>query len=191
MGFFGGLFGGSNDQINSDINQSAGVAGFGTGVGEGAVQSGLGFEEGLLSGNQAQEAQLLAPEIGNIQKQGQQQIQTAAQFGNRSGGTNASAQNDIDTQRSQVNDMVAKLTGNAAGAVMNEGNSLLGTGLKANQINEKEAQQRMENQKNSILGQGITNGVNAGEDFVGGGLAGLASGGSFMGGGAAALGEDF
>ena len=68
MSFMGGLFTGSNSTLTGDEANAGNVMGFGTATGEGAVSTGLGFEEGLLSGNQAEEAKLLAPEIGNIQK---------------------------------------------------------------------------------------------------------------------------
>ena len=166
----GGIFTGENKTLGNDIANAGNINAFGTATGEGAVSSGLGFEEGILSGDQAKQAQLLAPEIQNIQKQGQEQIQTAGEFGNRSGGVNASAQNNIDTQRSQVNNMVSKLTGDAAGSVMNEGNQMLNTGLEANQIQAEESQQKLNNQQNSIFGQGI--GVAAGAG-AGAGLAAL------------------
>ena len=157
-GFMSGIFTGNDDTENQDIANAGNINAFGTATGEGAVQQGLGFEEGILSGNQAEQAQLLAPEIQNIQKQGQQQIQTAGEFGNRSGGVNASAQNNIDSQRAQVNNMVSQLTGNAAGSVMNEGNQMLNTGLEANQLQNEEEQQKLKNQESSIFGKGITEG---------------------------------
>jgi len=163
-GFMSGIFTGNDDTENQNIANAGQINDFGTATGEGAVQSGLGFEEGILSGNQAEQAQLLAPEIQNIQKQGQQQIQTAGEFGNRSGGVNASAQNNIDSQRSQVNNMVSQLTGQAAGAVMNEGNQMLNTGLEANKLQNEEEQQKLNDQQNSILGQGIGTEVGALED---------------------------
>ncbi len=159
MSFMGGIFTGENKTLDNDIANAGNINAFGTATGEGAVSSGLGFEEGILSGDQAKQAQLLAPEIQNIQKQGQEQIQTAGEFGNRSGGVNASAQNNIDTQRAQVNNMVSQLTGNAAGAVMNEGNQMLNTGLEANQIQAEESQQKLKNQESSIGGKAITEGV--------------------------------
>ena len=165
--FMNGLFTGNNATESGDVGNAGNVMGFGTATGEGAVNTGLGFEEGLLSGYQAEEAQLLAPEIQNIQKQGQQQIQTAGEFGNRSGGVNASAQNNIDTQRSQVNDMVSKLTGDAAANVTSTGENLLNTGLKANQIQDEEAQKKMLNQQNSLLGGAITGGVDVGMEALG------------------------
>ena len=153
--FLGGLFTGNNSTEEGDVNNAGNVAGFGIGTGEGAVSTGLGFEEGLLSGNQSEEGKLLAPEIQNIQQQGQQQIQTAGEFGNRSGGTNAAAQNNIDTQRANVNDLIAKLTGSAASGVTSAGESLLSTGLTASQQQAQEAQQEMENQQNSLLSNTI------------------------------------
>lgn len=164
MSFMGGIFTGENETLDNDIANAGNINAFGTATGEGAVSSGLGFEEGILSGDQAKQAQLLAPEIQNIQKQGQEQIQTAGEFGNRSGGVNASAQNNIDTQRSQVNNMVSKLTGNAAGAVMSEGNTLLNTGLEANKLQADESQQKLNDQQNSIFGQGIGTAAGAVED---------------------------
>ena len=131
MSFFGDLFTGSNNNLDNDINQSGQVAGFGTSVGEGDINAASGFYNDLLSGNQAKEAQVLAPEISGVQQRGQQQIQTAGEFGNRSGGTNASAQNNIDSQRSEVNDMIAKLTGGAASGLAGIGTSTLGLGLQA------------------------------------------------------------
>lgn len=169
--FLSSILTGQNPTLNGDIGNAGNVAGFGIGTGEGAVQSGLGFQEGLLSGNQAEEAKLLAPEISNIQKQGQQQINTAAQFGNRAGGTNASAQNNIDTQRSGITDMIAKLTGNAANSVTSTGEGLLNTGLNANQQQAQESQDKLKNFQDSVLGSGVSDvaatGLNAAEGALG------------------------
>lgn len=159
MSFMGGIFTGNSPTETADAANAGNVMGFGTATGEGAVQTGLGFEEGILSGDQAEQARLLAPEISGIQKRGQEQIQTAGEFGNRSGGTNASAQNNIDTQRSQVNDMVSKLTGEAAGAVTNAGENMLGLGLQANEAQAQEAEQIQKNQGHSIFGQMLHQGA--------------------------------
>jgi hypothetical protein len=171
MSFLGGIFAGSNPTLNGDIGNAGNIMGFGTSVGEGDISAASGFEEGLLSGNGAEEAKLLAPEISNVQKQGQQQINTAAQFGDRSGGTNASAQNNIDTQRANVNNMVSQLTGGAATTLGNLGTSTLNTGLNANQIQANESQEQLENEQNSVLGQGTSDfaatGLNAAEGALG------------------------
>lgn len=155
MGWLGNIFTGQNSTISSDIGGAGEIAGFGTSVGQGDIGAASAFDSTLLSGNGAAEAKLLAPQISNIQKQGQQQIDTAAQFGNRSGGTNASAQSNIDSQRANVSNMISQLTGGAATSIGNLGTSTLGLGLSANQVQEQEAQQQMEDEKNSVFGSGI------------------------------------
>ncbi len=170
-GFLGAVLGGANPTLGGDINQSGQVAGFGTSVGEGDIGAASGFYNDLLGGNQAKEAQLLAPEISGIQKRGQQQIQTAAQFGNRAGGTNAAAQNNIDTQRASVDDMISKLTGGAASNLASIGSNALNTGLAANKQQADQSQQQLENFQNSVLGKGISDvaatGLNAAEAGLG------------------------
>lgn len=170
MSFLGGIFTGANDTLNSDENQAGGVAGFGTSVGEGDISAASGFDEALLSGNQSEQAKLLAPQIQNIQKQGQQQNQTAAEFGNRSGGTNAAAQSNMDSQRANVSNMISQLTGGAAQNLGNLGTSSLGLGLQANQIQEQDSQQKLKNQQDSLLGGAINGVADAGLDALTGGI---------------------
>ena len=163
--FLASIFGGANPTLGGDINQSGQIAGFGQSLGEGDLQNASGFYNDILSGNSAKQAAVLAPEISNIQKQGQQQIAKAGQFGNRSGGTNAAAQNNIDTQRGQVSNMVSGLIGNAASGLSSIGSSALNTGLSANAQQAEQSQQQLENFQNSILGQGIGTGVSSLEGF--------------------------
>lgn len=165
--FLSGIFTGSSPTLQGDINNAGNINGFGTAVGEGDINEASGFYNDLLSGNQAKEAQILAPEIGNIQKQGQQQVQTAAEFGNRSGGTNASAQQNIDSQRSNVNDMISKLTGSAASGLAGIGENALNTGLNANQVQANESQEQLKNEQQSLLGGAITGGPAAAELLLG------------------------
>jgi hypothetical protein len=167
MSFLGGIFTGSDPTLSGDIGTSGNIAGFGTTTGEGDIGAASGFDESLLSGNQGEESKLLAPEISNIQKQGQQQIQTAGEFGDRSGGTNASAQSNIDTQRSNVNNLISQLTGGAASQLGQLGTSSLGLGLNANQQQASESEQQLQNEQNSILGGLITSGVDTGAGLVG------------------------
>lgn len=54
---------------------------------------------------------------------------TLAQFGNRSGGTNSAAATVDDSTRSNIADMVARLTGGAASSVASIGASSLGAGM--------------------------------------------------------------
>jgi hypothetical protein len=145
--------------------------GFGTSVGEGDINAASGFDETLLNGNPAETAKLLAAQISGITGRGQQQKSTLAQFGNRSGGNNSQAQTIDDTTRSGINDMVSKLTGDAASNIGNLGTSTLGIGLNANQVQAQEAEQQLQNQQNSIFGQGISDfaatGLNAAEGGLG------------------------
>jgi hypothetical protein len=165
MSFLGGILTGSNPTLGGDVGNAGNIMGFGTATGEGDISAASGFDQSLLSGNQAQEAQLLAPQISNIQKQGQQQIQTAGEFGNRSGGTNASAQNNIDTQRSNVNNLVSQLTSGAASNLGSLGTSTLGQGIQANTLQAGESQMQLENEQNSLLGNSISGASGFGEAF--------------------------
>ena len=170
MGFFGSLFGGSNNNLSGDINQTSGISSWGQSIGQGDVNAASGFWNTLLSGNEGAQAKLLAPEIGTIQKQGQQQLKTAAQFGNRSGGTNASAQNNIDSQRGQITNMISNLTSGAASNLSSTGQNALNTALSANQLNMEESQQQMENWRKSIAGSGLIDFAQTGLNAAEGGL---------------------
>lgn len=166
-GFLGSILGGANPTLAGDINQSGQIAGFGTSVGEGAINTGTGFLEDILSGNQAETAKVLAPQISDIAKQANEKTQTNAEFGNRSGGTNASNQNTTDTARAGVNDLISKLTSTAATTLPSIGQGLLSTGLQANSQQADESQQQMKNFQDSVLGSGISDfaatGLNAAE----------------------------
>jgi hypothetical protein len=153
--FLSGIFTGSNPTLDGTIGNANDVMGFGTSVGKGDIGAASDFYKTLLGGNSAAEAKLLAPQIKTVQDQAQQKINTEQQFGDRSGGTNAGNQMTLDNARGSVDDMIAKLTGGAAGGLANLGTSTLGIGLNANEIAAREAQQRLENQRNSIFGKGI------------------------------------
>lgn len=164
--FLSSIFTGSNPTLEGDKNQAGNIAGFGTSVGEGDVSNASQFFNTLLNGNSAEEAKLLAPQISTMQKQGQQKLQTTSEFGNRSGGVNASNQQTGDDTRSNVDDMISKLTGDAANSEASLGENLLNTGLNANEVQASESQQQLQNMMKSILGQGITGAVNYGESFL-------------------------
>lgn len=166
MGFFSSLFGGSNSTLNSAIGQSGQVASYGTSKGEGLTTGAGNFFSDLMSGDPAKTAKLLAPQIETMQKQGQQQKNTMAQFGNRSGGTNAKAQTIDDTTRSNVNNMISTLTGQGASGAASLGTSLLSTGMQALNNQVDFSQQQMANWNDSIFGKGITSGAAAGESFA-------------------------
>lgn len=82
-----------------------------------------------MSGNQADISKLLAPQISAISKQANEKTQTNAEFGSRSGGTNASNQSTMDTARAGVNDLTSNLTSGAIGEGLSAGSGLLSTGM--------------------------------------------------------------
>ena len=75
---------------------------------------------------------MLGPEISAVNKQAGQKIKTANEFGNRSGGTNASNASTADAARGTIDSMIGKLTGTAASSLGAQGGGLLGTGVGAN-----------------------------------------------------------
>jgi hypothetical protein len=164
--FLSGIFAGSNPTLEGDIGNAGNVMGFGTAVGEGDIGAASNFDQTLLEGDPAATAKLLAPQIGGITGRAQQQKNTIAQFGNRSGGNNSKAQTIDDTTRGSIDDMVSKLTGKAAGDIGSLGTSTLGIGLNANQLQEQESQQKLQNEQNSLFGQAINGAANYAESFL-------------------------
>jgi hypothetical protein len=181
MGFLGGIFGGDAPGVNQSESTASSVTGAETGAGVSNLNNASSFWNQILSGNQQDISKLLAPEISTIQGQGQQQIQNQSQFDNRSGGTNASNQQNIDTQRQQVEQMIAGLTGQAATQVGNIGSTQLGFGLNANQQRSTDAQQILKDQQGGLLGQLLSGATGFGFDqltsFLGGGNGSSSGGG--------------
>ena len=171
MGFFSSLFGGSNKALDSSVANSGQLMNFGTNLGTKDLTQGSNFYSDVLSGDPTKIGELLGPQFSDIQKQGQQQIQTAGEFGNRSGGTNASAQTNIDSQRANVEKMISQLTGQAAQGVTGIGESALGTATTANQMQAQEGQMQLQNIMNSLFGKLTSDfaqtGLNAAEGAMG------------------------
>lgn len=164
--FLSGVFAGSNPTLQNDQNNAGNVMNFGTSVGEGDISSASSFDQNLLDGNPAETAKLLAPQISNITGQAQQQKNTIAQFGNRSGGNNSQAQTIDDTTRGNIDNMVSQLTGGAASNIGSLGTSTLSQGLTANQLQEQESQQALKNEHDSIFGQGLSTAAGAAEGLA-------------------------
>ena len=181
-GFFNALFTGSNPTLSSDITGAGNISNFGTTLGEGDLTQSSDFYKDLLSGDPTKIGEILGPQLSNIQKQGQQQIQTAAEFGNRSGGTNAAAQTNIDSQRQNAQQLISQLTGQAASGLTGIGESALGTGLQANAQQAQESQEQLQNQKGSLLSSITGDVVGAATDFLTGEIPGFGAGGGGGGG---------
>lgn len=131
-GFFGiGM--GPSKQEKDEFGNLGSLANFATSQGESAVSAGNNFFKSILSGDMSKIGQVLGPEFSAINRQGQQQKKTAAEFGNRSGGTNAHNQSIDDKTHSAINEMIASLTGGAASELSSSGAGLLGLGTSAHE----------------------------------------------------------
>jgi hypothetical protein len=177
MGFWGSFFGGSNPALNKAINKSGQMSDFATGKGQNLLSGASDWLSGLMSGDTAKTAKLLAPQIAGQQKQAQQAKQTASQFGNRSGGTNARAQTIDDTTRGNIGNMIAQLTSSAVQGAGSMGQSLFDTGANLMNMQVGFSQQQMDNWNNSILGKGMTTGISAAETYALSGMGGGSSSG--------------
>ena len=178
MGFWGSLFGGSNSTLSGGMTKAGQVADYGISKGEGLTSQAGDFFSTLLGGDPAKTAKLLAPQIQTMQKQGQQAKNTMAQFGNRSGGTNAKAQTIDDTTRANIDNMISTLTGQAASGAASIGQNLIDTGLKSLNQQVDFSQMQMENWANSLLGQGLTSAAAFGEKAGMNWLSGKMGGGT-------------
>jgi hypothetical protein len=164
--FFGSLFAGANPTLQKDQNQAGDIAGYGTNTGQSAVDASVGFDKGILSGDPATIAKTLAPEISTGAQEAQQKKATTAEFGNRSGGNNAST-NAIDASaRGNIINLEGGLQQGAAAHLGQIGTAEQGIGLNANQVSTQDSQMQMQNIMNSIFGKGITSAVNYGESFL-------------------------
>jgi hypothetical protein len=163
MSFWSSLFGGANSTLSGGMKQAGQIAGYGQSQGEGLTTKAGNFFSSLLSGNPAQTAKLLAPQIQAQQQGAQQAKQQMAQFGNRGGGTNAAGQTIDDKTRANIGTMISQLTGQAAGGAAQMGQNLLDTSMAALQQQVNFSQQQMQNWSDSILGKGTTTGVSAAE----------------------------
>jgi hypothetical protein len=126
---FGVGFGPSKNE-KSNYNALSGFAGFAGGHGEKDIGTAEDWMQGILSGDPAKISKLLGPQIKGIQDRAQQTKQTAAEFGNRSGGTNASMQMVDDNVHSDINSMIDSLTGGAVSQIGSMGQNLLGMGMQ-------------------------------------------------------------
>ena len=164
-GLVDAVFGGENDQLNQDIDQSGQQATWDTGQGQGDVLAGTNFLKSILSQDPTQQAKVLAPTISAANKTVQQDQKTGAIQNNRGGGTNATNMSAVDAAHANLTKSIAGLTGSAATALPSIGTNLTEQGTQATDLNAKLAQQRMQNWQNSILGKGITTAASAAEGY--------------------------
>ena len=126
---FFGIGMGPSGAEKTQYGDIANLSNFATSEGEKDILSSDQFWQAILSGDPGQISKVLGPQMSAINKQGQQQKKTGAEFGNRGGGTNAAMQMTDTNTRTSIDSMIAELTGKAAGALGGAGSGLLSTGL--------------------------------------------------------------
>jgi hypothetical protein len=175
---FGIDMGVSGDQKQQYADLTS-AGGFATGEGEGDISASDKFLKDILGGDSTKTAQALAPQIGAAKTSAQQNAKTAAEFGNRGGGTNASSAAEGDRLHSDITGLVGETTGKAASTLGSEGSGLLSTGIGAATTGFDEAS-TMQQQKAAKFNDIINSSVAvAAAPFTGGAsLTGLAGGGS-------------
>ena len=147
--FFGiGIGPSSGEQTTS--HQINNTALFDTGEGGSDVSTADNFWKSILSGDPAKTSAVLGPQFAAIAGQAQQNKDTTAAFGNRSGGTNASIQASTDSTRAADNTMIGQLTGTAASTLGSTGTALSGLGLSG-EVASFEAQDTIHGQHASQI----------------------------------------
>ena len=89
------------------------------------------FYSSLLSGDRSKIAGVLSPEISTIQGQTNQRALTQSQFGNRSGGTNASIQAGTSDFMTKVQNLISSLLPASAQGLTQVGSALGSLGMQA------------------------------------------------------------
>jgi hypothetical protein len=160
------------------------LAGFDSSHGQGDISIGEDWMRGILSGDPAKISKLLGPQIAGIKNRSQQSLQTASQFGDRSGGTNAGIQQTGDHISSAIDGMVDELTQGAVGGITSLGTNLVAQGAQnyGQVFNEAHTLQQQEQQRwgdifNSISGVvGAAAGMPGISSAFGGGLSKILTG---------------
>jgi len=174
---FFGLGQGPTSEAKKQFRDLSGVAEFATSQGEGDILSADNFWKSILSGDPNKIARVLGPQTSAINKQAQEEKKTLSEFGTRSGGTAAKAAGINDSVRTNYEQMLSSLTGEAAGALGASGSSLLSAGISAHEGAFSEAnviQQQHAAQLNDIF-KSISEIVGA---FAMPGAGGAAAGGA-------------
>jgi len=131
--FFFGVGEGPSSAEKSQYGAIGATANFATSEGMADIGASDKFWRAILSGDPGQISSVLGPAISTANRQGQEAKRTASEFGTRSGGTAAGNQMTDDKTRSDVEGLIAHLTGQAAGALGSQGSGLLSTGLSGHE----------------------------------------------------------
>ena len=158
----GGLVGGifdltQGDPTSTEQSELGSLGTQETSTGTAATNAAQGYYGGILSGNQAQIAETLAPEISSGAQAEQQQKQTNAEFGNRSGGTNSSTQAADSQERGNIINLIGQAQQGAASGEASLGTNLLGQA--SSNINSQAGLATQNQQRETSDVGGIASGV--------------------------------
>lgn len=153
--FLSGIFGGSNPTLNQTKNTAGDISKFGTTTGQGAITDANKYYSDILSGDPSKIAESIAPEIKAGADQTQQEKQSLAQFGTRSGGTAAASAGADASNRSNIISLIGRLQQGAAAGATGIGENQSGLGLAANGQQAQLSQQQLQDYMNSIFGTGL------------------------------------
>jgi hypothetical protein len=175
---------GASNQEKQAYGNLNNLAGFDSSHGQGDISLGEDWMRGILSGDPSKISKILGPQIAGIKNRSQQSLQTASQFGDRSGGTNAGLQMTGDNIDSQINGMIDSLTQGAVGGITSLGANLVGQGAQnyGQVFNEANTMQQQEQARwndifNSISGVvGAAAGMPGISTAFGGGLSKVLTG---------------
>lgn len=175
MSIFGGTA--SSTDRSQELNQwgnLSDIAGFGKKKGESNINQASTFYSDILSGDPTKQAAAIAPETATIEGQAEQQKKTSSEFGNRSGGTNATNQMIDTNAKSSVNDLINKLLTTSASSLTSIGENELSLGETAagTLASDTETSRQFDKQQENQMGSGIAGLLKGGIGSVFEGLAG-------------------
>jgi hypothetical protein len=113
------------DPTKQEQGQLGDLSGYETKTGEAGTTAASDYYGGILSGDPAKIAQTIAPEISTGAQELEQQKKTTAEFGNRSGGNNASTQAGESQERGNIINLIGGLQQGAAAGEAGLGTNLL------------------------------------------------------------------
>jgi hypothetical protein len=163
-----GIYGLFNDPTEKERQQMGSMGNYETAAGENLVAPAETYYEDILSGDQARQAQALAPEISAGQTEGGQAKKTEAEFGNRSGGTTGSMQAVDSGERGNIINLLGSQQSSAAAGAGSLGSNMLSQA--STNVNDEA---NLANQRSQSIGGdigGIVGGAaQIAEGFAGGG----------------------
>lgn len=180
-----GLFGLGGSAVDTDRSKQLGawgdlsdLSGYGKNQGEKNTNQASTYWSDILSGDPTKTAAAVAPQANIIRGQAQQQKLTTSEFGNRSGGTNATGQMIDTSSASAIQNLVNSLIPQAASHLEKIGSDQLQ--LSANTAtslgDQTEKAREFDTQQANKLGGGIGSLLKGG---IGSVFEGLAGGGGF------------